>query len=104
MVEKKCGTFCKENAINIIFKNPGKPLQRRQGWRMHVGLSLTAGGPTNLNKYTTPEANYLLFKYKCLTKYSTSTIFFALGVFNNDVVFFMFLRIILEHANTFLLI
>jgi hypothetical protein len=37
MVEKR-GTVCIENALNIILKNPGKPLQRRQRWRMHVGL------------------------------------------------------------------
>jgi hypothetical protein len=30
-----------ESALNIIFKNSGKPLQRRQRWRMHVGTIQT---------------------------------------------------------------
>jgi hypothetical protein len=40
MVEKR-GSVCIENLLNIILKNPGKPLQRRQRWRMHVGLIFT---------------------------------------------------------------
>jgi hypothetical protein len=38
---EKCRTVCIENTLNIIFKNPGMPLQQRQRWCMHIGLIFT---------------------------------------------------------------
>jgi hypothetical protein len=62
MVEKR-GTVCREKAPNIILKNQGKPLQRRQRWRMHALADFKSISEKRTHLRCTLHANFDIAKF-----------------------------------------